>query len=200
MGASSLHPRRRQLNRLAYAQVRHAAAETSSHDCVYGLVGWIRIVLEQRGSLHDLPRLAIAALRHLEFEPGSLQWVFSLWIQSLDCRHLGSSNRAHRSDAGASGAPLDMHGAGAAHTDAASEFGSRQTKFVTNHPEQGCVVWAMHRDISAIENKCSHDPIAPVASLFLVFSQSEAANSRRTTDTFFSRFPQGGRFVRVRRK
>src|SRR5690242_5494162 len=72
MGGSA-HSCRRQLDRLADAEIGHAAAEIASHSCIDVLIGRIGIVIEQGGCLHDLSRLAVAALRDLQLDPGSLQ-------------------------------------------------------------------------------------------------------------------------------
>src|SRR5206468_4709442 len=46
-----------------------AAAEIAGHDGIDVLVGRILIVLEHCNGLHDLPRLAVPALRDLDFHP-----------------------------------------------------------------------------------------------------------------------------------
>ena len=72
MARVSPHSRSRELNGLAYADVRHAAADAAGHYCINVLVRRIREILEQRRRLHDLSRLAVAALWNLQFEPRSL--------------------------------------------------------------------------------------------------------------------------------
>ena len=62
-----------QFDRVADAHIGHAAAEVAVHDGVDVLVGRGREVLEQRRRLHDLARLAVAALRRLKLDPGLLQ-------------------------------------------------------------------------------------------------------------------------------
>ncbi len=84
--------------------------------------------------LHDLAGLAIAALRNLKVDPGLLQRMLSLGIEPFDRRDLGAGDAADRRDAGARGASAYMHGAGAAHADAAAEFGAGEADDVADDP------------------------------------------------------------------
>jgi hypothetical protein len=61
------------LNCFSNARIRHATAKIAVHRLVDFLIAGIRRACEQAGCLHDLPRLAIAALRHLFLDPGGLQ-------------------------------------------------------------------------------------------------------------------------------
>src|SRR5664279_5261994 len=126
MSHSSSHSRGRKLDGLFYSNVCHASANTSGHDRVDVTIGGIGIVSQQRRCLHDLSRLAIAALRNLQLKPRGLERMLALGIEPLDGGHLGSRDCAYRSDTGSRGAPLDMNSAGAAETNPAAEFGSSQ--------------------------------------------------------------------------
>src|SRR5262245_28653352 len=55
------------------AVVRHAAAQRTRHAFANLLVGWMRVLVEQRLGRHDLAVLAEAALRHLLLDPRLLQ-------------------------------------------------------------------------------------------------------------------------------
>src|SRR4029077_10364700 len=157
--ATSLHFRRCQFDRLADSNVGHAAANTASHHRVEVLVGRIREVLEQRGGLHDLSRLAVAALRNLQLEPRGLQWMFALWIETFNRRDPCSRDRTNRRNAGARCASFHMHGASAAKTDSATEFRSSETKLVSDYPQQGRVVRTTRRNGAAVEIECGHDSL-----------------------------------------
>src|ERR1700692_4487401 len=98
----------------------------------------------------------------------------ALGIEPLDSRHLGAGDRADRGDTGSSGATVDMHSAGAAHANPATEFGSHEAKLVADHPKQCSVIRTAHRNRAAIEIEFGHDRIAPVFSQF----QCDAADSR----------------------
>src|SRR5580700_1452632 len=60
----------------------------------------------------------------------------ALGIQSFDRGDLRSPDRADRRDAGADGAPLEVHRAGTAHADPTSELRALKADYVANHPEQ----------------------------------------------------------------
>ena len=52
--------------------IGRAAADVAAHGVVDVGVGRLRVLLEQRRRRHDLAGLAIAALRHLQLDPGGL--------------------------------------------------------------------------------------------------------------------------------
>src|SRR5438128_374273 len=60
---------RRLLDRGADPSVGAAAADVAGHRGVDVGVGGMRVAREQRGGRHDLARLAVAALRHVERDP-----------------------------------------------------------------------------------------------------------------------------------
>jgi len=103
------------LDRGADAHIGAAAADISRHRGVD--VGIIRIgrAREQGRGRHDLARLAIAALDHLEIEPGFL--YFGTDRRSADALDGGDgaiAHRAHGEHAGTHRLAVDMHRAGAA--------------------------------------------------------------------------------------
>src|SRR5262245_6010805 len=57
------------LDRLADADIGATATDVAGHRCIDVSVGRLGIGGEQRSRGHDLPRLTIAALDHLEIEP-----------------------------------------------------------------------------------------------------------------------------------
>src|SRR5712672_4770660 len=191
MGSSS-HLRRCQFNCLADSNVGHAAANTARHHRVDVAVAGIGKILQQRGCLHDLSRLAIAALGNLQLEPRGLQRMLALRIETFDRRDLCTGDRAKRGNAGSCCASFDMHGASTTKTDSATEFRSCETKLVADYPQQRRVVRTMCRHGAAVEIECGHDRLAPLA-----FCQWYAGPALRMAATFFSRSFQGGNFVRV---
>ena len=56
--------------------------------------------------------------------------------QAFDGGDVLAGGIADRQAAGAYGLAVDMHGAGAAHRNAAAEFGAGQSQFVADDPEQ----------------------------------------------------------------
>src|ERR1700741_3787399 len=136
MVRTALHLGRRRLDGRPNAPIRHATAEIPAHDRADVLVTRIRIVLEEGRCLHDLPRLAIAALRNLQFDPGLLQRMLSAWIQPFDGRDLSARDGADRRDAGADRPALEVHGACATHADPASKLRAFEADDVTDHPQE----------------------------------------------------------------
>src|SRR5208337_4139796 len=71
------------LDRGADARIGAAATDVAAHRRVDILVGGIRGRRHERGGRHDLARLTIAALRHVELNPGCLQPPSKLLAASL---------------------------------------------------------------------------------------------------------------------
>src|SRR5258708_187881 len=161
IGGCPSQARRRQLDGLADADIGHAATEIACHHRIDVLVGRVGIIGQQGGGLHDLPRLAIAALRRLQLDPGGLHRVPALGVEPLDRRHLGAGNRADRGDAGPRRATFDMDGAGAAEADPAAAFGPGDADLVADRPQQRRVIRAAQRNGAAIEIERDHDRTAP---------------------------------------
>jgi len=72
--------------------------------------------------LHNLPGLAVAALRDLLGDPSALQWVLALGIETFDRDDLLSSDLRYSDLAGSYCLAVEMDGASATQTCAASEF------------------------------------------------------------------------------
>src|SRR5437867_8963704 len=70
---SSPAGRGRVVNRLADAQVRSTPADGAFHGLVDLGVGGLRLPGQQGRGRHDLAGLAVAALRHVEVHPRSLE-------------------------------------------------------------------------------------------------------------------------------
>src|SRR6202034_4247412 len=90
MSYSLSHSGGRELDGFADPHVGHAAADTPGHDRVDVPVGWIGIILQQRGGLHDLAWLTITALWNLQFKPRGLQRMLARRIEPLDRGHSGA--------------------------------------------------------------------------------------------------------------
>jgi hypothetical protein len=90
---------------------------------------------EQSHGLHDLPRLAVAALGDLFFDPSPFHRViFGNPFYGGDLFSLGVPRGENT---GPLGLAVHVDGAGAAQPDAAAEFGSAQLQVLPDHPEQG---------------------------------------------------------------
>src|SRR5438105_14649450 len=103
-----------------YALIAAAAADVAAHLAVDLVLGRVLVRREQRGGLHDLAGLAIAALRDIEGAPRLLHRVVALRVEPLDRRHRAAPNSVDGADAGACGLTVDLTGAGPAQRDAAA--------------------------------------------------------------------------------
>src|SRR5262245_3772115 len=115
----------------ANADVGHATAQVAGHDGIDVLIGRGRKVVEERHRLHDLARLAVAALGYLKVGPGPLHRMVA--TEPLDGRHLRAGDTGQRRYAGARRSASDMNCAGAAHPDAAAELRSSEADNVADH-------------------------------------------------------------------
>jgi hypothetical protein len=120
---------------VADAHVSHAAAQVAGHDRIDVLIAWRGKVVDERHRLHDLARLAVAALGDLKVGPGLLHRMFTLGIEPFDGRHLGAGDTRERRDARPRRSAADVDRAGAAHPDAAAEFRAGKADDVADHPQ-----------------------------------------------------------------
>src|SRR5207247_10899259 len=123
---------------VAHPTIRSAATHVTGHGLIDLGVGRLRGPGQQRCRRHELSGLAVSALRYIQFQPGFLQRMRSVWRQTFD----GHNRRVDRRDlclAGPSGLPANMYGAGTALPDTASELRSLHVENVSEHPEKGHV-------------------------------------------------------------
>src|SRR5271154_5940855 len=85
LGVGRLASTGRDLDGGSDALVRPATADVAGHGVVDILVGRLGLFLEQRGSLHHLPALAITALGDVNLPPGALDRMVALEAESFDC-------------------------------------------------------------------------------------------------------------------
>ena len=121
------------------------------------LVARLGIYREECGGLHDLPRMAVAALRRIGLTPGSLDRMVSVGIETLDRDDLLPGHVGNRRGAGAHRDAADMHGACAAQALAAAELGARQPQFIADDPEQRDSGIAVVAVVLSVDLQCDHD-------------------------------------------
>lgn len=129
------------MNCLSDAHVRPAAAEIAAHSGINFAVRRAWVFGEQRRGRHNLARLAITALRHVQVDPCFLQRVRAIGRESFNRGDLLAGNTGEGRLAGAYGFPSDLHRAGPALTDAASVFGSMEVERIPKGPQKrsiGC--------------------------------------------------------------
>src|SRR2546421_3225054 len=117
------------------ALVRAAATDVGHRRVDIGVRG-MRILREQRRGSHDLPRLAVAALRHVFLDPRALHGVRAVLGQAFDRSHPFAGDGGHGQHAGARRDAVQVDGAGAALGDAAAELGAGEPERVAQHPEE----------------------------------------------------------------
>src|ERR1051325_7128420 len=106
------------------ALVRSASTEIAAHGVVDLFVGRLLVLHEQRRGGHDLPGLAVAALRDVLRLPGALQRMRAVWREPFDGEDLLPRHVLERRAAGADRLSVRQHGARAAEAAAAAEFRS----------------------------------------------------------------------------
>src|SRR2546423_11106582 len=112
------------------ALIAAATADVAAHLAVDLVLGRVLVGGEQRGGLHDLAGLAIAALRDIEGAPRLLHRVVALRVEPLDRRHRAARDIVEGGDAGAGGLAVDVHGTRPAQRDAAAVLRSGEPQFV----------------------------------------------------------------------
>src|SRR6188768_3202761 len=102
--------------------IRPAAAEIATHSRVDLCVGRRWFLPEQRTGGHNLTRLAVAALRNVNFDPRLLDGVRAIGRETFNRRDRRFSGIGNCRDAGARGLPIDVDRACAAYPHAAPKL------------------------------------------------------------------------------
>src|SRR5262245_47676859 len=118
------------------ALIAAAATEIAGHGAGDLGVCRRRLLGEKGRGLHDLPGLAVAALRHADIAPGDLDDVLALGMQTLDRDDRLSRRLRHLHHARAHGLALEMHRAGPAQADAAPELGAGHPGMIAQIPKE----------------------------------------------------------------
>src|SRR5881296_3846950 len=136
-----------------------AAATDVGHGRVDIGVRGMRILREQRRGGHDLPRLAVAALRHVFLDPRALHRVRAVLGEPFDRGHPFAGDGGHGQYAGARRDAVQVDGAGAALGDAAAELGAGEPERVTQHPQERRVGGDVDRFALAVDGEADrgHD-------------------------------------------
>src|SRR4029077_16838690 len=111
-----------------------------------------RVVADRRGDRrHDLPRLAIAALDHLQIQPGLLALApTAVATNPLNSGHRVTDGRADREQARAHRLAVHVHRTCPALRDATPKLRARQTQNVPQHPQQEHVVGSIYGAVLAV--------------------------------------------------
>ena len=76
-----------------------AAADVAAHGFIDVGIGGVRLFRQQRRSRHDLPGLAVAALRNVDFDPRLLNRMTAVGGKAFDSGHRFSGNDRNRQSA-----------------------------------------------------------------------------------------------------
>src|SRR5271166_926368 len=118
------------------ALVAAAAADVAAHHAVDLVLRRVLVGREQRCGLHDLSRLAIAALRNIQGAPRLLHRMITVGVEPLDRGYGSAGDIPDGGYAGAGGFAVDMDRASAAQGDPAAVFRAGETELVPQIPEQ----------------------------------------------------------------
>src|SRR5215510_5323820 len=122
----------------ADTRIRAAAADVPGHGTVDVRIARLGVGGEQRACRHDLAGLAVPALRHVEREPGGLDFLAGGGgADGFDGDDPLADHRRNRRDARPRRLPVDVNGAGAAKGRAAAELRAGHGQHVAQRPKQG---------------------------------------------------------------
>src|SRR5713226_2217776 len=124
--------------------------------CNHLVLGRIGVLGEQGGRLHDLPGLAVTALRNLLGDPRLLQRMVALGAEAFDGGDLLADGVADQSLAGANRLAVDVNRAGAAETRAAPEFRAGHLQLFADDPQQRRVVGRFDGHIPSVDVQGGH--------------------------------------------
>ena len=127
----------------------------------------LRHQLQECCRRHDLPGLAVAALRHVERRPRRLHRLGLRAVDAFYRHHVRALDHRDRRHARPPRHPVEMHGAGAALRDAAAVLGAGQPGVVADDPEQRRVRIAVEAARRAVEGEVNHASLPGVQALRL---------------------------------
>jgi hypothetical protein len=113
-----------------------ATADVARHCLVDLFSRRMRSFRNERGGLHNLSGLTVAALRDLFGNPGALHRVAAIAGQTFYGGDLPAPNRIDRRLTGANCLSIKMYCACSAHTDAAAILGAGHIQEVAQRPQQ----------------------------------------------------------------
>src|SRR5438128_7121396 len=137
------HLLRRAMDRLANPLVGAAPADVG-HRLIDLGVGGAPVHGQERRGGHDLPGLAVAALRHVLRDPRALHRVIAGLRQAFDGGDVPGAHGGHRGHTRPASFTVQQHGAGAALRDSTAELGAGELQRVAKHPEQGPLCRYVH--------------------------------------------------------
>src|SRR5688500_363328 len=108
------------MNCLTDTGVSTTTTNVASHRFIDIVISRLCYLRQQDRRAHDLARLAIAALRNVDFRPGLLQRMTEIWRESLDGCDLPAGSIRHALHAGADSLAIKVDRTSAAKRHAAA--------------------------------------------------------------------------------
>src|SRR5258706_14791279 len=142
------------MNRLANPFIASGGAGVPVHGLRDFLIARIRGFRQHRRRRHNLPGLAISALRNFFGNPCLLQHVQAVRAEPFNRRNTLPGNLRHWSRARPYRGSLHMYRASPAESGAASELGSREFQRVSQHPEQRSLRRDAHFFLATVNAQC----------------------------------------------
>src|SRR5260370_4680743 len=150
----------------ANALVGAASADVAAHEIIDIGIRWIGFLGQQRHGGHDLPGLAIAALRDIFGDPSLLDGMAAVGGQAFDggdflSRHLGDGGLARTRRFA-----VDVHGTRAAQARTAPKFLPGLVERVAKHPEQRHLRADVHRLGRSVDDESESHGTPPSAERY----------------------------------
>src|SRR5260370_8783033 len=127
------------MNGLTDALISAAAADIAAHGIVDVGVGGVGLLRKKSDGGHDLPGLAVTALRNIFFHPGLLHRMTAIRREAFDRGDFLARDAGDRGDAGTRSFAVDVHRTRSAERHAAPELRAGHVASATTSPDQGLV-------------------------------------------------------------
>src|SRR5262249_39669573 len=124
------------MNRLTDPGIGSAPAQITFHRLIDVGVRRVRLASQKGRRGHDLSRLAVTALRHIDFDPCALDWVAEVWRKAFYCGNSLTRYTGDRCSARTRSNTVDVDRARSTKLQTAAELGSRQSERVAQDPEK----------------------------------------------------------------
>ncbi len=151
------------MDRRADSHIGGAAAEIAAHRRVDVRIGGLRGFAQQPDRRHHLPRLAIAALHHVQLFPGREDRIRNASLHSFNRHHVSPVSVCDGDRTGPAGNAVEMDCAGAAQGLTAAILGPGQIELIPQDPEQRRIGVDVHTPHLAVNGhgQCHDQSLAP---------------------------------------
>ena len=145
------------MNRTPDCAVRPAPADVAGHGVVDVRVRRPLAGRQQCDRRHDLPGLAVAALRNLLFHPGLLYRVTAIGREAFDRRDIRPLDAAYREQTRPDRLAVQKDRARSALADTTPELRSRELQRLAQDPKQRIAPRDVHLPSLSVEGELRHD-------------------------------------------